>query len=104
VKTLQPDPRNPDSYDLISLPGNTLLVTHPSSKCVGHACPVHHPSDHHMVNWPLHWRWDRRIMERICQHGIGHPDPDSIAHGLLIGSTDTGNCSCDGCCRTGETA
>jgi hypothetical protein len=26
------------------------------------------------------WRGDTRVMERICPHGIGHPDPDHMAY------------------------
>lgn len=31
-----------------------------------------------MRDWPLHWREDRPlpIFERVCEHGVGHPDPD----------------------------
>lgn len=59
--------------------------------CEGRPCVIHHPSDHHMRSWPLHWRDDRYLMERICEHGVGHPDPDDR-------NTD-GIHGCDGCCR-----
>jgi hypothetical protein len=97
MRTL-PDPRDSDSYDLISLSGNTLLVTHPSSVCLGQPCPVHHPSDHHMASWPLHWNYQRRLMGRFCEHKRWHPDPDSVAYGHSVGSTDSGRHTCDGCC------
>lgn len=44
-----------------------------------------------MVLWPQHWRGDRHLMERICPHGVGHPDPDDINPDGVHG--------CDGCCR-----
>ena len=70
------------------------LVVHESDSCMGEHCTVHNKSDHSMRGFPQHWREDRGIMERICSHGIGHPDPDSTwpahyaewVHG------------CDGCC------
>jgi len=67
------------------------LTTHSEDRCMGDFCPVHNPSDHHMADWPQHYRGDLGITERICPHGIGHPDPDDIygcdhPHG------------CDGCC------
>jgi hypothetical protein len=34
-------------------------------------------------------------MERICEHGCGHPDPDD--HRILTGEDD-GIHGCDGCC------
>lgn len=71
-----------------------LVVTHGEAKCVP-PCAIHSPSDHHMREWPLHWRGDRKILERICCDGIGHPDPDNIDVRLGF---DTGNHSCDGCC------
>ncbi len=64
-------------------------------------CPLHTPTDHHMVTWQLHYRWDRGIFERICEHGIGHPDPDNMAY---IRQTwgDDGTHGCDGCCWDGS--
>lgn len=77
----------------------TLVNVHPPERCAGRACVVHNPSDHHMVGWPLNWRDDRGIMERVCPHGIGHPDPDDLAYRVSIrrGGDVHG---CDGCCAT----
>jgi hypothetical protein len=33
-----------------------------------------------MKDWHTHWRDDRKLMERICPHGVGHPDPDDLAY------------------------
>lgn len=70
--------------------GQNVLV-HTKESCKGPHCPIHNPSDHHMKDWPLHWRDDRHIMERICKCGVGHPDPDDI-------SDDSGIHGCCGCC------
>lgn len=80
-----------------------LMHTHPAETCAGRACVVHHPSAHHMNTWPRNWRGLRDIMERICEHGIGHPDPDDAAfrhiRAEMIGTPfDTGVHGCDGCC------
>ena len=78
------------------------LVTHDRDDCQGRGCPIHHPSDHHMRDWPWHWRSDRGLMERTCEHGIGHPDPDDANYRASLGDTDTVH-GCDGCCRPATT-
>lgn len=79
------------------------LMVHNENTCRGQFCPIHKPSDHHMKDWPLHFRDDRGIMERICKCGVGHPDPDDLAFRLKKGSTDTGIHGCCGCCMPGVT-
>ena len=78
------------------LPKN--LITHSADKCVGEYCCVHNPSAHHMRDWPMHWRDDRGIMERICPHGVGHPDPDDAAYNIRCGASYKNIHGCDGCC------
>lgn len=75
--------------DFNSLP---LVNVHDATKCWGTACVVHNPSEHRLRRWPLYWRNDRGIFERLCVHGIGHPDPDDVAY------TGDGVHGCDGCC------
>lgn len=58
--------------------GILLGSVHPMDNCAGESCVIHNPSDHHMRAWTLNWRDDRRLFERICPHGIGHPDPDQF--------------------------
>lgn len=71
-----------------------LVNIHDITQCQPNPCTIHNKTDHHMRQWPQHWRSDRAIMERICPHGIGHPDPDSPwpnnSHQWVHG--------CDGCC------
>ena len=74
--------------------------THGRDACQGSGCVVHHPSDHPMQGWPLRWRPDRRLVERTCPHGVGHPDPDDAAYRASLGDTDLVH-GCDGCCRPG---
>ncbi len=71
-------PSNMETYETGT---GQIVHVHPRADCEargGHCC-IHNPSDHHMVDWPTHWRDDRGLMERICEHGVGHPDPDDIA-------------------------
>lgn len=73
-----------------------ILRVHPKAVCAGDWCTIHNPSPHHMREFRQLWRADRRIMERICPHGIGHPDPDDMA---IRTGKDRGVHGCDGCCR-----
>ena len=80
-------------------------IIHGSGQCDEEFCPFHHPSQHRMVDWPKHIRYDRTLLvERICPHGIGHPDPDSLVwvnhrRRALGWDRDDGTHGCDGCCR-----
>lgn len=82
--------------------GKVVLRTHGPQQCQGQACCIHNPSGHHMRSWPQNWRADRGLMERICRHGVGHPDPDHMSYVLTINpATADGVHGCDGCCRGG---
>lgn len=77
-------------------------MVHDADLCEGGPCCIHNPTDHHMVDWPQFWRDDKGLMERICEHGIGHPDPDDR---LIRGpepSKWAGVHGCDGCCSTSQ--
>jgi hypothetical protein len=113
-----------DEFDLTSMQiagevlgeqlGHGVLLTHPKEKCEGRGIPccIHNPSDHHMRTWEMNWRGDTGVMERICPHGVGHPDPDHMAYvtSLTPEHVCMGvNCphphldwqgihGCDGCC------
>ena len=81
-----------------------LVNVHDRSVCAGHPCCVHNPTQHHMYGWRQHWRSDRAFMERLCSHGIGHPDPDQLSYLRRVhGDTDDVVAlevhACDGCCR-----
>ena len=49
------------------------LDVHKRIDCRGPWCVVHAPMQGPWDLWPTYWRSDRRIMERICPHGTGHP-------------------------------
>lgn len=88
--------------------GPTLVKVHGRDRCKGQHCCIHNPSDHHMVTWRQNWRGDRGLMERMCPHDIGHPDPDDLYYKRLTRGEEyayyEGIHGCDGCCRTPEEA
>lgn len=103
-----------DDYDLIgnvqyAEPGlglqhpQSVFKVHPATQCAGEFCCIHNPSNHRLRDAPLNFRFDRGITERICEHGVGHPDPDS---GDFLKRVDPerykriawGIHGCDGCC------
>lgn len=102
-----------DDYDLIAVPhatepvygmqlaNGTILKTHGPGQCAGEHCSIHNPSDHPLNTAPMNWRADRQLMERICEHHVGHPDPDDIEYKRLTGNPyakyDAMH-GCDGCC------
>lgn len=75
-----------------------LRNVHDEARCKGQTCMVHNPLHTHMDDWPLHWRDDRRIFERICSCGVGHPDPSQFDHWEAIGEEWQVLHGCCGCC------
>lgn len=71
----------------------TTLIVHDKTKCSGPYCTIHNNSNHVMKDFVQRWRTDKGFMERVCTHGIGHPDPDEIYNNR------NGIHGCDGCCR-----
>lgn len=63
------------SQDYVTGLGQVLSNVHHPSTCEGRDCVIHNPSIHNMVGWPTRFT-DSKIMERVCRHGVGHPDPD----------------------------
>lgn len=79
------------------------VIVHSEKNCSGTNCVIHCPSSHHMNGWPTNWRDDIGMMERICIHGVGHPDPDDIKFKADQGAGGPvewlGIHGCDGCCN-----
>jgi len=72
------------------------LLVHDKSNCLNpEVCTIHNRTNHNMRGFKQFYSFDRHIMERICTHGIGHPDPDDIR---IINGSDNGEHGCDGCC------
>lgn len=75
------------------------IRSHAPSMCEGTFCPLHNPSDHHMNTWPVTVRYDRYCMtERLCEHGCGHPDPDSMEWLERVGLLEAAGGWTHGCC------
>ena len=83
--------------EFVTNAGDKLRV-HSQKDCRGPVCPIHRPTPHHMREWPMIWRGDRQMFERLCEHGIGHPDPDDQEAKLFIQGFMDGVHGCDGCC------
>jgi len=56
--------------------GQVLGNVHKRDECSWVYCVIHNQSVHPMKQMKTHWRADAGFMERICYHGVGHPDPD----------------------------
>lgn len=82
----------------------TVMQVHHRDKCAGEWCCIHNPSDHPLNTARLDFRFDRGFAERICDHGVGHPDPDSLAFLSRVMDPEDyrrrafGVHGCDGCC------
>jgi len=94
-----------NKYDIfLTGTGQALTKLHErSSDCDKYGCVIHNPTKHCMSKFKTHWREDRSLMERICKHGIGHPDPDDLAFkkrrsGKNYAKSESVH-GCDGCCR-----
>jgi len=84
---------------------NQRILIHDRSECEGVHCVYHNPSNHHMRDWRINQRLDSfswPLVERLCSHGRGHPDPDSVAFLEKTGPEGArgswGVHGCDGCC------
>ena len=74
---------------------------HKGAVCQGSNCAIHSPSDHPLKDARIVLRRDGfkfGLAERICEHGIGHSDPDSVVFYNSVGELGMGVHGCDGCC------
>lgn len=85
--------------------GQVLRGVHHATECVGRHCVIHDPSDHHLIGLRTQYRFSGPFdikpphMERLCEHGVGHPDPDDAAYWMSNGEDITVH-GCCGCCAT----
>ena len=86
--------------DHVIFRNGAVLSVHPRSACEP-PCAVHAPSDHALRDAPLQWRADRQLFERVCEHGVGHPDPDDIRYRRVTRDDAAGvhGCCANECCR-----
>jgi hypothetical protein len=81
----------------------TVVLVHDEGSCVGEHCVLHNPSSHALSDAPLRWSASLSRMERICEHGFPHPDPDGIAAARILRGHEAAReesvHGCDGCCH-----
>lgn len=82
--------------------GLVMWDVHAPYLCEGRHCIIHNPVHTHMDDWPLHYRSDRGIFERICPHGVGHYEPSQLDYHRSVGRSWEQVHGCDGCCATRE--
>lgn len=77
-----------------------LTHVHDPALCVGrpYGCWIHRPLAHPLSDAPVVWREDKGTAERVCPHGVGHPDPQDAAYHLHAVGRDVSVHRCDGCC------
>jgi hypothetical protein len=99
VEELKPG-YNPEHNAFLCADGLVLTGVHAeTAECTIHGCVIHSPTDHPMKDFEQIWRQDRGIMERVCEHGVGHPDPDGLKWLVRNGSVAPDFVhGCDGCC------
>lgn len=92
--------RHPTSELYITGTRQILVGVHAENDgCHEYNCPIHNPSAFAEAIGHTHYRNDRQMMERICEHGVGHPDPDAQDwRERTFGDRDDVH-GCDGCCR-----
>jgi hypothetical protein len=75
-------------FETTLLESGQRLHHHRASECRGECC-LHGTATAAVCRLGRAWRSDRRMLEHVCSHGIGHPCPSTA------GDTIHG---CDGCC------
>lgn len=85
--------------------GRTFYVHKRTVDCDINGCAIHNPSYHPLSDAKQYMREDKSfLIERICSHGVGHPDPDSASFiAKQQGSSGIWVHGCDGCCRDDAT-
>lgn len=69
--------------------------------CHVDGCAIHNPSYHPLSGAKQIIRTDKyMLVEDICKHGVGHPNPDSASFlSKKLGGTSIWVHGCDGCCK-----
>jgi hypothetical protein len=82
----------------VTLEHSGIVLKHVHSKldCKGPYCTVHKMSDHHMRSFPQIWNPIVVAMQRVCEHGKRHTDPDEINNDIFVKMDHDSDC--DGCC------
>jgi len=85
--------------------GHWLTNVHLPGHSSGELCTIHNQANDHMKDWPLLWRFDRGMFERICECGTGHPATEQVAFWKATLSPEDAEAQgihgCCGCCWGG---
>ena len=73
-----------------------VIQCHEVSDCLGRWCCIHKPMPGPWQSWPRYWRDSKKIMERICPCGIGHPVAEMYEYTVAQGK---GYILTHTCCR-----
>lgn len=87
--------------DVVMLEGGRALVdVHSPTACADQpwGCWIHRPFAWALASAPVKWRSDRGIAERVCAHGVGHPDLQAQIYAARVDHRDISVHGCDGCC------
>lgn len=86
--------------DIIAVANGMLRNVHHPRQCAEQpwGCWIHSPLPHPLDKAPVRWRVDIGTAERVCGHGIGHPDPQDAAFWWNAQHRDVTIHGCDGCC------
>lgn len=95
------EPARPDRTFVTGCGERLVNVHERTNDCITYGCVIHNPTDPH-TEFKTHWRRDRQLMERICPHGVGHPDRNHIEFlrrtlGDAVANAEAVH-GCDGCC------
>lgn len=80
---------------------DVIQGVHPKKGCTG-TCYIHNKSRHPLRHAPLKINMETGMIERMCEHNIGHPDVDYLRARQESGEDISfmGIHHCDGCCTT----
>lgn len=99
IEAVDPGGEGQDNSLHITGRGQRLTRTHPpNSGCEEHGCVIHNPTLEAQMIGETFWSLAHGRMERICEHGVHHPDPDAVAWRLRKGLFPNVDHDCDGCC------
>ena len=75
-----------------------ILLHHDIQDCEP-PCVFHSPIRDVKYDWPLIWRADRQLVERVCPCGIGHPATEQVERvRQQKGDGAASSMSVHGCC------
>ncbi|APC46368.1 hypothetical protein HWB05_gp106 [Streptomyces phage BRock] len=102
IKRIEEESKTHDEWT--DCTGRTYRVHKRGLDCEIDGCAIHNPSFHPLSEAKQLMREDKFwLIERICKHGVGHPDPDSASFiSRQLGNNSIWVHGCDGCCNANK--